>query len=178
MSYFMFDWHSGVTNCSVDCSSQFHLFHKFFTGFTRTYWYFLCVHKDWSGSCLGLISTTCIADYLNQLGIQWKFPFISMFGVLFGFLLYIWNFLEQRRKLWDKQRPKLKPKLSMNFSSKLSYCEPGAVHQSSLAQWLHNLLGCKYTPLSRAQQPLSSQALPQQPGGRVASLRMWCCATS
>ena len=53
----------------------------------------------------------------------------------------------------------------------LSYCEPGAVQQSSLAQWLHNLLGCRYTSHSRAQQPLSSQAQPQQPEGRVASLR-------
>ena len=39
------------------------------------------------------------------------------------------------------------------------------------SQHLHNLLGSRYTPVSPAQQPLSTQTQPQQPGGRVASPR-------
>ena len=101
-----------------------------------------CLRTDldlwWNSFCFHYLDSWFV---LNQLEIQWKFlVFFHICCSNHTFAAHFGTFWNKGGKLRLKQRPKLNPKLQMNFSTQAKFVsqEQWAVQQCSLAQWLHN----------------------------------------
>ena len=91
--------------------------------------------------------------------------------------IHFGTFWNKGGKLGIKQRPKLKPKLQMNFSTQAKLpsqaCEPGALSSAALpSDYITSQGAGVHLPSTRAQQLLSSLEAEEHPSG------MWCYVTS